>query len=241
MTGAPARSSTIRAVLLDLDGTLLDTAPDMAAALNRLRKERGLQPLPFVSIRPFVSHGAATLVRIGFPKASDEDLVELRARFLEIYRQDVAVDTRLFPGFEDVLVALEARRVLWGVVTNKPAFLTDPLLARLKLQDRPACVISGDTVAKRKPDPAPLLHAAEVIEIEPAHCVYVGDAERDIQAGRAAGMLTLVATFGYIGENDRPDTWQADGFVDSPGALLEWLDGTDRTKAAAGKPSGSKT
>jgi 2-phosphoglycolate phosphatase len=226
VTGPPAGAPAIRAVLLDLDGTLLDTAPDMAAALNRLRKERGQQALPFVSIRPFVSHGAATLVRVGFPKAGDEELVGLRARFLEIYRQDVAVDTQLFPGFEDVLAALEARGILWGIVTNKPAFLTEPLLARLQLQDRPACVVSGDTVAKRKPDPAPLLHAAKVIEIDPAHCVYVGDAERDIQAGRAAGMRTLVATFGYLGENDRPATWQADGFVASPGALLEWVDGT---------------
>ena len=237
MTGAPAKPSTIRAVLLDLDGTLLDTAPDMAAALNRLRKERGMQPLSFVSIRPFVSHGAATLVRVGFPRATDEELVELRARFLEIYRQDVAVDTQLFPGFDEVLASLEARKVLWGVVTNKPAFLTEPLLARLKLQDRPACVVSGDTVAKRKPDPAPLLHAAKVIETDPAHCVYVGDAEREIQAGRAAGMRTLVATFGYIGENDRPDTWQADGFVDSPQALLAWVDGIDRASASTGGTS----
>jgi phosphoglycolate phosphatase len=227
VTATPAKPSTIRAILLDLDGTLLDTAPDMAAALNRLRQERGQQPLPFVSIRPFVSHGAATLVRVGFPKAGEEELVELRARFLEIYRQDVAVDTQLFPGFAEVLAALEERALLWGVVTNKPAFLTEPLLARLKLQDRPACVVSGDTVARRKPDPAPLLHAAKVIGTEPARCVYVGDAERDIQAGRAAGMRTLVATFGYLGENDRPDTWQADGFVDSPRALLAWVDAID--------------
>ena len=138
------------------------------------------------------------------------------------------MDTRLFPGFEEVLAALEARGLLWGVVTNKPAFLTEPLLARLKLQDRPAVVVSGDTVAKRKPDPAPLLHAAKVIEIDPAHCLYVGDAERDIQAGRSAGMRTLVATFGYLGENDRPETWQADGFVDSPRALLAWIDSAAR-------------
>jgi N-acetyl-D-muramate 6-phosphate phosphatase len=219
-------NASIGVVLLDLDGTLLDTAPDMGAALNKLRWERGAEPLPFASIRPYVSHGAATLVRVGFPRAEDAELVELRARFLEIYRQDVAVATTLFPGFEAVLPELEARSIRWGIVTNKPGFLTEPLLARLRLQDKAACVVSGDTVARRKPDPAPLLHAAKLLHVEPAHCVYVGDAERDIQAGRAAGMQTIVALFGYLGDQDRPDSWQADASIDSPAELLTWLDST---------------
>jgi N-acetyl-D-muramate 6-phosphate phosphatase len=217
---------SIRAVLLDLDGTLLDTAPDMAAALNKLRWERGVEPLPFASIRPYVSHGAATLVRVGFPDAGESELVELRARFLEIYRQDVVVATQLFPGFEQVLPDLEARSVPWGIVTNKPAFLTEPLLARLRMQNKPACVVSGDTVAKRKPDPAPLLHAAKLLEIDPSACLYVGDAQRDIQAGRAAGMQTLVALFGYIGEQDDPESWEADGYIGSPGEILDWISST---------------
>lgn len=232
----------IRGVLLDLDGTLLDTAPDMAGALNRLRGERQLEPLAFASIRPHVSHGAAALVRIGFPGAAEADLIELRARFLEIYRQDVASGTTLFPGFEPVLRALDEQEVPWGIVTNKPAFLTDPLLMKLRLDRRAGCVVSGDTVAQRKPHPAPLLHAATLLGLEPASCLYLGDAERDVQAGRAAGMLTLVALFGYLGEQDQPDTWQADGLIEQPGELLDWLGeagarvGVSNARQTAGGP-----
>lgn len=226
----------IKAVLLDLDGTLLDTAPDMAHALNLVRRERNEAEMPFAAIRPYVSHGAARLVRIGFPQASDDDMVELRARFLALYREHLSTKTRLFDGFEAVLSEFERRGIHWGIVTNKPAFLTDPLVAALKLDQRASCVVSGDTVAERKPHPAPLLHAAQLIECEPAHCLYVGDAERDVVAAHAAGMRVLVALFGYLAETDRPQDWKPDGFINAPGELLEWVTANAPAVQAASTP-----
>ena len=219
----------IRAVLLDLDGTLLDTAPDMANALNLLRRERGVPVLSYEAIRPHVSHGAAAMIRLGFPDAPDDEVVDLRGRFLELYREHLAGGTRLFDGFESVLATLEGRGVPWGIVTNKPAFLTEPLLAALGLEKRAACVVSGDTVAQRKPHPAPMLHAAKLIAHEPAHCLYVGDAQRDVQAARAAGMRVVVALFGYLADSDRPESWEADALIATPAALLEWIEHRDET------------
>jgi N-acetyl-D-muramate 6-phosphate phosphatase len=216
----------VRGVLLDLDGTLLDTAPDMAAALNRLCADNGVAALDQSVIRPHVSHGAAALVRLGFPEVSEDEFQRLRERFLEVYARDIARATTVFPGFEPVLQALEARAVPWGVVTNKQTSLTTALLAHMRLTARAACVVCGDTVAQRKPHPAPLLHAAGLLGLEPRECVYVGDAERDVQAGRAAGMHTLIALFGYLGAHDRPELWQADGVIHEPGELLGWLNGT---------------
>jgi phosphoglycolate phosphatase len=215
----------VRGVLLDLDGALLDTAPDMAAALNRLRAENGIAALDQSVIRPHVSHGAAALVRLGFPDVSEDEFQRLRERFLEVYASDIARATSVFPGFEAVLQALEARAMPWGVVTNKQTSLTTPLLAHLRLTERAACVVCGDTVTQRKPHPAPLLHAAGLLGLEPRECVYVGDAERDVQAGRAAGMHTLIALFGYLGAHDRPELWQADALIRDPGELLGWLNG----------------
>ena len=220
----------VRGVLLDLDGTLLDTAPDMAAALNRLRAENGRAALDPSTIRSHVSHGAAALVRLGFPDVSEDEFQRLRERFLVVYASDIARATTVFPGFEAVLATLEAGRVPWGVVTNKQTSLTTPLLEHMHLAERAACVVCGDTVGQRKPHPAPLLHAAGLLRLEPRDCVYVGDAERDVQAGRAAGMHTLIALFGYLGEQDRPELWQADGLIHEPGELLGWLNGT-RTRA----------
>lgn len=216
----------VRGVLLDLDGTLLDTAADMAAALNCLRAENGAAALGLDIVRPHVSHGAAALVRLGFPGVSEDEFQRLRARFLDVYASDIANATTVFPGFEPVLAELEARKLPWGVVTNKQASLTTPLLAHVRLADRAACVVCGDTVAHRKPHPAPLLHAAALMKVEPPECVYVGDAERDVQAGRAAGMHTLVALFGYLGAHDRPGEWQADGQIREPAELVCWLNGT---------------
>jgi phosphoglycolate phosphatase len=216
----------VRGVLLDLDGTLLDTAPDMAAALNRLRVESGRAALDPSAIRPHVSHGAAALVRLGFPDVPEDEFQRLRERFLVVYASDIASATTVFPGFEAVLAALEAQRVLWGVVTNKQTSLTTPLLEHMRLTRRAACVVCGDTTGQRKPHPAPLLHAAGLLGLEPRQCVYVGDAERDVQAGRAAGMHTLIALFGYLGEHDRPELWQADALIQEPGELLGWLNGT---------------
>lgn len=211
------------ALLLDLDGTLLDTAPDMGGALNRLRAEHGLEPLDAATIRPVVSHGAMRLVSLGFPGAAGDEFERLRLRFLDLYAQNLAIGTRLFPGFEDVLALVEARGLPWGIVTNKPGWLTDPLLAALGLAGRAACIVSGDTLAERKPHPLPLLHAADVIGVAPGRCLYVGDAERDIQAGRAAGMVTLVAAYGYLSSEDDPGRWSPDGIVHSPVELPAWL------------------
>ncbi len=214
----------IRTVLFDLDGTLLDTAPDLAFALNRLLREQGYEPVAYERIRPQVSHGGTALVRLGFGLApSDNRFEPLRDRLLDIYRANVARTTRLFPGMETVLTAIERLELNWGVVTNKPAWLTDPLLEALNLTSRTACVVSGDTTANSKPHPEPMLHACERAGSPPQQSLYVGDAPRDIEAGRNAGLRTLVALFGYLGPDDQPETWGADGSIDRPEDLLHWL------------------
>ncbi len=220
-----AARNAIKGVLFDLDGTLLDTAPDMAQALNRLRIEQGKREIPFARIRPHVSHGALALVRTGFPDADDERMESLRSRFLELYRADIAAGTRLFPGFEAVLAQLDTRGLRWGIVTNKPAFLTEPLLTAMQLSTRANCIVSGDTLPQRKPHPAPLLHAAALLGIETGDCVYVGDAERDVRAAHAAGMRALIALFGYLGEHDQPQAWGADAMIHQPAELIGWLNG----------------
>jgi phosphoglycolate phosphatase len=222
-TGPPA------CVLFDLDGTLLDTAPDLAAALNRLRGERGIDPLPVERIRPTVSRGSPGMLDVCFGLTPDDSLyAELNQRFLALYREAIAVETTLFPGMADVLTYLETRAIRWGVVTNKPGWLTEPLLKTLYLWPRAACVVSGDTLDKRKPDPEPLLYACERLGAAPERSLYVGDAERDMLAGSRAGMRTLVAGFGYLGAEDRPEEWGADGLLGQPGDLIAWLGATGR-------------
>jgi N-acetyl-D-muramate 6-phosphate phosphatase len=212
-----------RGVLFDMDGTLLDTAPDMANALNRLRAEAGLVPLAFAGIRPHVSHGSNAVVKHGFPDVDATRFEQLRLRFLELYADGLAVETRLFAGFEPVLERLEAQQIPWGIVTNKPGFLSEPLLAALQLRARAACVLSGDSLPERKPHPRPLLVAAEALGVAPALCVYVGDAERDIRAALSAGMIALGASFGYLGPDDAPATWGAAAWLAAPGELLAWV------------------
>jgi 2-phosphoglycolate phosphatase len=213
-----------RGVLFDLDGTLLDTAPDLAAALNRVRAAHALPPLPYAEIRPWASHGSFALTRLGFEFAEDSAEFEAtRLALLDSYHAHVADLTRPFPGMDALLELLEASGLAWGIVTNKPGWLTTPLLERLELHWRPGCVVSGDTLPERKPHPAPLLHAAAAIACAPGDCVYVGDAERDISAGRAAGMHTLVAAWGYIGPGEDPQTWQASAILDSPGHIADWV------------------
>jgi N-acetyl-D-muramate 6-phosphate phosphatase len=215
---------TARAALFDLDGTLLDTAPDMAAALNALRLEMSLEPLPFSVIRPQVSNGALAMIRLAFPAAAGEQFERLRVRFLDIYRAALAVHTRLFPGFEPVLQQLEACALPWGVVTNKAAWLTEPLLEALDLRRRAGCVLSGDTLPERKPHPRPLLVAAGQLGVAAADCVYVGDALRDVQAANGAGMCALGAQFGYLNPLDEPQHWPVAGWLATPADLLPWLD-----------------
>ena len=213
-----------RAVLFDLDGTLLDTAPDMVGALNALRRERLLAPLPFAAIRSTVSHGSARVVKAGFPDADPQTQLQLQQRFLEIYRGALSRETRLFPGMDEVLDALATLRIKTGIVTNKPAWLTEPLLEELNLRARFECVVSGDTVAERKPHPLPLLHAAELAGVAAGECVYVGDAERDVQAARAAGMAAVVANYGYMFADENSAAWGGDGYLDRALDLLRWLD-----------------
>ena len=218
----------LRAVLFDLDGTLLDTAPDMVGALNALRREELLAPMPYDSIRSAVSHGAARVVKAGFPDASPESLTKLQQRFLEIYRGALSRETRLFPGMDQVLDALSSWRIKIGIVTNKAAWLTEPLLKELGLRERFACVVSGDTLAERKPHPKPLLHAAALAEVAPSECIYVGDAERDVQAAHAAAMPALVANYGYLREDEDSSHWGGDGYLQRPLDLLDWLKASGR-------------
>jgi 2-phosphoglycolate phosphatase len=227
-TSTPASTPPLKAVLFDLDGTVLDTAPDMAGALNALRREEQLAPLAFEIIRPCVSHGAARVVRAGFPDAEAATFALLQRRFLEIYRADLSRETRLFPGMDGVLIALAERGLRAGIVTNKAGWLTDPLLAQLGLRERFACVVSGDTLAERKPHPLPLLHAAKLAGVAPAECIYVGDAERDIQAARAAGMPGLIARYGYVPADEDPDSWSGDGDLAEAADLIPWLEASGR-------------
>lgn len=213
----------IRTVLFDLDGTLADTAPDLAHALNVLLVEEGKKALPFDTIRPEVSHGATAMVKLGFGVDSGSEFDRLRLRFLVLYAENLCRHTRLFDGIPSLLQALKKQGMNWGVVTNKPAFLTDPLMAQLNPQPAPICVVSGDTVPNRKPHPEPMLHACAAAGSRPQQCLYVGDAERDIQAGKHAGMKTLVALFGYISKNETPRNWGADGMIRTPLEILDWL------------------
>jgi len=213
-----------RAVLFDLDGTLLDTARDLAGALNRVRMAQGHDPLPFAAIRPYVSHGSFALTRLGFGiDDSHPEFEPLRRRLLDEYHAELATHTRPFDGIDRLLDWLVARPLKWGIVTNKPGWLTTPLMAQIRLAQRPGCVISGDTLATRKPDPAPLIHAADILGVAPADCLYVGDAERDVAAGRRASMATLIALYGYLGPADQPAEWGADGALEAPLALCDWL------------------
>lgn len=217
--------SRIRTVLFDLDGTFADTAPDLAVALNTLLAEEDRAPLAFERIRPVVSHGSTGLLRLGFGMTpADAGFAELRERLLVHYAGNLCQATRVFAGIPEVLATLHRRGIVWGIVTNKPGYLTEPLLTRLGLPLPPACVVSGDTTENRKPHPEPMLHACAIARAQPSESLYVGDAERDIQAGRAAGMKTLVALFGYIGENENPASWGADGTVGTPLEILEWID-----------------
>jgi len=214
----------ITTVFFDLDGTFADTAPDLAASLNQLLTEHGQPTLPLEIIRPTVSLGGNAMIQLAFTiDESAEEFSELRQRFLEIYNQRMHSSTKLFPGMGKVLQTLESEHILWGIITNKPGWLTEPLMQKLDMEKRAACIISGDTTNYRKPHPAPMHHACEITNSEPAHTLYVGDAQRDIDAGRAAGMHTLIAKYGYISADEDPGQWQADGMVAHPNEIIIWI------------------
>lgn len=211
------------AVFFDLDGTLLDTAPDMVGALNELRAEEGVAAVEFSAARAHVSNGALGLLSMAFGELDDGMKARLHPRYLEIYAGRLARDTGLFPGMAEVLDTLDDRGHAWGVVTNKPAALTEPLLETLGLAHRCACIVSGDTLEHKKPHPGPLLHAAALAGVPAPSAWYVGDAARDIAAGRASGMVTVAALYGYIPPGEAPDAWGADHLIDTPGDLLAIL------------------
>ncbi len=213
------------AVLFDLDGTLLDTAPDMIDALNVICAEEGAKAVPYDRARGYVSNGAVGLLRLAFPAFDPVQHSALHRRYLERYAARLAVDTCLFPHLEGLLDKLERAGVPWGVVTNKPRGLTEPLMAALGLHHRAACTVSGDTLPERKPHPRPILFALEQISIDPARSVYVGDAWRDIESGRAAGATTVAVRYGYVEPGQDPATWGADYVVDTPLDLIALLNG----------------
>ncbi len=220
MTNRPA----LKTVLFDLDGTLVDTAPDLSETLNRLLVRHQQPTCSLESIRPYVSHGTIGMLGFAFGITKDDpEFAQLRQEFLEIYENHLCYQSKLFDGMDEVLEFIEEQNLSWGVVTNKPDFLTQPLMQKLSLDQRCACIVSGDTLAKNKPDPAPMFYAAKLAGCEASECIYVGDAERDIEAGRRAGMHTLIARYGYIENDDDPDQWQADGNLDHPAELIDWL------------------
>ncbi len=207
-------------MLFDLDGTLVDTAPDLAAAANAMRTERGLAALPLEALRPVASQGARGLLRVALDRTPEhDDYITLRDAFLDRYERALLVHTRIFDGMSEVLETLEGRGRGWGIVTNKAKRFTEPLTRLLGLDHRTAAIVSGDTTAHTKPHPEPLLYAARMLGLSPADCVYVGDDHRDIVAGRAAGMQTIAAAWGYCGESP-PTQWQADLVVQHPRDLV---------------------
>jgi 2-phosphoglycolate phosphatase len=219
MTRAP-----VQAVLFDLDGTLIDSAPDLAGAANELRAAHGLPALPYETFRPMVGSGARGMVGVAFDVGPQhERFTELRDDFLRRYEQRMMLETRIFEAVLPVLEALEQGRRPWGIVTNKAARFTDPLVRSLGLHSRASAVVAGDTTPHSKPHPAPLLEAARRVGLAPSQCMYVGDDLRDVQAGHAAGMTTVVAAWGYLGIGEPIEAWGAEYIIRRPAELLNLL------------------
>lgn len=213
----------ISAVLFDLDGTFADTAPDLGRAINLMRKARGLQPVPLAETRLVTSLGARGLLGVGFGIGpGDADYEAMREEFLRIYEENLCHDSTLFPGMAELVDSIEQLNLRWGIVTNKAERFALPLMRQLGYGERAACIVGGDTTAHMKPHPAPLMHAAGITATPPQQCIYVGDDERDILAGKAAGMHTVAVRFGYLNGGD-PDAWKADHVVDHPRQILALL------------------
>ena len=223
----------IDAVLFDLDGTLADTAPDMARTVNEMRIKRGLAPVDAERVRPHVSKGARGMLLAAFELTTDHpDFPGMREEFLELYAGNLCVDTRLFPGMDALLDRLDADGIAWGVVTNKFERFARPLIESLGLAGRVAVIVGGDTCPRAKPFPDPLLFAAAAMRVPPTRTLYVGDDERDVQAARAAGMAVVVAGYGYLGDGTPPSLWNADAVVDSPAELEAWIRAAAARRAA---------
>jgi N-acetyl-D-muramate 6-phosphate phosphatase len=210
-------AAVVEAVFFDLDGTLADTAPDLGGALNRVRDEEGLPPVPLALLRPVVSQGVRGLLRVGFNLLpEDASYPALQERVLDHYAQDICHDTVLFAGIEELLDGLERRGLPWGIITNKRSLYTVPLVHALQLDTRAIAVVSGDTAGVPKPAPDPMLHACRVAGVNPEKCWYVGDDLRDIQAAHAANMRAIAAAWGYLGDGSPPEQWHADALAHNP-------------------------
>ena len=215
---------TIQAVLFDLDGTLLDTVPDLVYVLNQIRIAESLPALPVSTIRPIANLGSKAMVKIAFGmEESDPGFKRMREQFLGLYEKHLADSTRFFPNVEKVLDHLDERQIPWGIVTNKLTRHTQPLLKAMGVDHRPACVICGDSLKTAKPDPAPIRYACELLQQMPKHCIYLGDALTDVTASKAAGTKSLVALYGYIHGDDDPFSWEADGYLEEPLELIQLL------------------
>jgi len=221
----------IEAVLFDLDGTLADTAPDMARTVNEMRRRRGLAAVDVSLVRPHVSKGARGMICSAFDITTEHpDFLPMREEFLDIYGRELCVDTVLFPGMAELLDTLEAEGLRWGVVTNKFERLARPILEQLGIAQRAGAIVGGDTCPRPKPFPDPLVFAASTMRVAPESTLYVGDDERDVQAARAAGMPVLVAGYGYLGDGTPPTEWDADGIVMSAPEIGDWI------RAQSGEP-----
>ena len=221
------------AVLFDLDGTLVDTAKDLAYALNRTLEDFGRKSLPFEKIRPVVSHGGTALIKLGFDLEPDHpDFEKYRQHLLRVYQENLCRESVLFEGMDTLLEYLESNNMHWGIVTNKPSWLTDPLMSQMGLDKRAASIVSGDTCENNKPHPEPILFACEQADLKPETTFYIGDALRDIEAGNAAGCITVSALFGYIQEHDVPEQWPADHIVNHPLEIIDLLKTTQTAMSA---------
>ena len=214
----------VDAVLFDLDGTFADTAPDLGEALNHVLSLRGVPALPLATIRLQASHGSPGLLKLGLGIEADApDYKELREAFLQHYEAHICDRTKLFPGMAALIAELEERDLPWGIVTNKPHRYTVPLMERLGYAKRAACLVSGDTCEHAKPHPMPLLHAATLMGVEPSRCLYLGDDLRDMEAAQAAGMIGIIASYGYLDPASSASAWPAAGSVQTPFALMRYL------------------
>ena len=219
------KKQPVKSLFFDLDGTLLDTAPDLVAALNHVLQRHGQPTLPLNTVRPTIADGSRGILTCGFPLGEQHpEFNTLKKEFLHAYQQCLTDQTHYFEGMESVLDHLDKINLPWGIVTNKPAYLAEPLLAHFKLDRRYRCLVAGDTLEKRKPDPDPLLHACQLARVNPHHSLYIGDAKSDVIAAHAAGMRAIIAQYGYLDHNSQPHLWQAEGMIQTPLEIINLLE-----------------